>query len=80
VGKWGFVSEVEGGFDDSKVCIVTARAMLMPRSGKALLFQPSKTATAFGIQAAATEAQCRALAKSKLSEAIAAVRSALLHR
>ena len=26
IKKWGFVTEVEGGFDDAKVCIITARA------------------------------------------------------
>jgi hypothetical protein len=78
VGKWGFVSEVEGGFDDAKVCIVTARAMMLPRSGKALVFQPSKTATAFGMQAGASQEQCRGLAKAKLGEAISALRSALV--
>lgn len=76
--KWGFVSEVEGGFDDAKVCIVTARAMMLPRSGKALVFQPSKTATAFGMQAGASQEQCRGLAKAKLGEAISALRSALV--
>jgi hypothetical protein len=78
VGKWGFVSEVEGGFDDAKVCIVTARAMMLPRSGKSLVFQPSKTATAFGMQAGASNEQCRGLAKAKLGEAISALHSALV--
>lgn len=77
-GKWGFASEVEGGFDDAKICIVTARAMMLPRSGKTLVFQPSKTTTTFGIQAAATVQECRALAKAKLGEAIAAMNFALL--
>src|SRR6185369_9512721 len=78
VGKWGFVSEVEGGFDDAKVCIVTARAMMLPRSGKALLYRPAKTATAFGIHEGATQQQCRAFANAKLKEAINAVGSALI--
>lgn len=78
VGKWGFASEVEGGFDDAKICIVTARAMMLPRSGKTLVFRPSKTTTTFGIQAAASVPQCRALAKAKLGEAIAAMNFALL--
>ena len=77
-GKWGFLSEVEGGFDDTKTCIVTARAMILPRSGKTLVFKPSKTTTSYAIQAAATVSQCRALAKAKLGEAIAALNFALL--
>jgi hypothetical protein len=77
VARWGFVSEVEGGFDDAKVCIVTARAMMLPRSGKSLVFNPSRTATTFGMQAGATEDQCRGLAKAKLGEAITALHSVL---
>ena len=80
IRKWGFVSEVEGGFDEAKVCVITARAMMMPRNGKTLVFQPVHTATAFASQAGATMPQCRALAKAKLAEAIAAVESTLLAR
>jgi len=78
VAKWGFVSQVEGGFDDSKACVLTARAMMLPRRGKNLLFVPTKSATTFATQAGATAEQCRALAKTKLDEAIVAVRSSLL--
>jgi hypothetical protein len=78
VKKWGFVTEVEGGFDDAKVCVITARAMMLPRSGKTLVYRPAKTATAFGTQAAASQQQCQSLAKAKLNEAIGAVSSALL--
>ena len=78
VKKWGFVSEVEGGFDDTKVCVITARAMMLPRSGKALVYRPAKTATAFGTHASASQQQCQMLAKAKLKEAIGAVSSALL--
>lgn len=80
VKKWGFVSQVEGGFDDAKVCVVTARAMMMPRSGKSLVFQPAHTATAFGSQAGATMPQCRDLARMKLKEAISAIESTLVAR
>ena len=78
VKKWGFVTEVEGGFDDAKVCMVTARAMMLPRSGKTLVYRPAKTATAFGTHPAASPQQCKTLAKAKLGEAIEAVSSALL--
>jgi len=78
--RWGFVSEVEGGFDDARVCVVTARAMMLPRSGKTLVFRPAKTATAFGSQANASADQCRSLAKAKLGEAIVAVASSLAGR
>ena len=78
VKKWGFVSEVEGGFDDAKNCVITARAMMLPRSGKTLTYRPVKTATAFGIHPGASQQQCRAFATAKLKEAMGAVRSALL--
>ena len=78
VAKWGFISQVEGGFDDNKACVLTARAMMVPRSGKNLLFVPTQSATTFAAQAGATVEQCRALAKTKLDEAIVAVRSSLL--
>ena len=80
VAKWGFVTQVEGGFDDGKVCVVTARAMLMPRQGAALVFKPAKTTTTFGSQAGATPDQCKALAKTKLRESVEAMRAALLPR
>ena len=35
-GKYGFFSQVEGGFTESKLCVVTARAMMLPRAGKVL--------------------------------------------
>lgn len=78
VKKWGFVSQVDGGFDDAKVCVITARAMMLPRSGKAMLYRPAKTATAFGTLAGASAQECKAFARTKLSEAIAAVASALM--
>ena len=78
--KWGFLTEVEGGFDEAKMCVVTARAMILPRSGKTLVFKPAKTATAFGAMAGASMDQCRALAKTKLGEAADGVVSALLRR
>jgi hypothetical protein len=80
VARWGYVSEVEGGFDDAKVCVVTARAMMLPRSGKTLVFQPNRTATAYGALSGASEDQCRTLARAKLGEAITALSSALVVR
>ena len=77
-GRWGFVSQVEGGFTDAKVCVVTARAMLMPRKGKTLVFAPAQTATAFATLPSATQQQCRDIARIKLKEAIAAIVAPLL--
>ncbi len=77
-GKWGFVSQVEGGFTDARVCVVTARAMLVPRKGKTLVFAPAQTATAFATLPSATQQQCRDIARIKLKEAIAAIVAPLL--
>jgi hypothetical protein len=76
--KWGFASEVEGGFNAANTCVVTARAMLMPLRGKVLSFAPEKTATTFEALPNATRDQCRELARKKLEEAIQAVVSSLV--
>ena len=76
--KWGFVSQVEGGFTDAKVCVVTSRAMLLPRSGKTLVFKPHRTATAFATLPGASQQQCRDIARVKLKEAVAAIVAPLL--
>lgn len=76
--KWGFASEVEGGFNAAKTCVVTARAMLMPLRGKLLTFKPEKTATTFDAVPNATQEQCKQLARAKLEEAIGAVVGGLM--
>ncbi len=76
--KWGFASEVEGGFNAAKTCVVTARAMLLPLRGKLLSFKPEKTATTFDALPNATRDQCRELARQKLEEAMQAVVAGLV--
>ncbi len=78
--KWGYLSQVEGGFTQDKLCVVTARAMMLPIAvgGRTLVFKPEKTATAFDALPGATQEQCRELAKAKLTEAIDAVVSDLV--
>lgn len=80
VRRWGFLSQVEGGFTASKTCVVTARAMMLPltATGRSLVFKPSKTATAFDAVPNATREQCNDLAKAKLKEAVQGVLSSLL--
>lgn len=78
VGKWGFLSQVEGGFTADKTCVVSARAMLVPRAGKVLQFVPNKTATVFDAKAGADAAGCKALASAKLAEAVDSVLSSLV--
>ena len=71
--KWGFASDVQGGFTAANTCVVTASAMLLPLRGKALAFVPEKSATAFDTLPNATRDQCRELARKTLEEAIQAV-------
>jgi hypothetical protein len=79
VADWGFISQVQGGFTPEKVCVVTARAIIVPRMrGSRLVFQPKKSATAFGSQAGASDEQCRELAAVKLKEAVLGIRSAVM--
>lgn len=80
VRRWGFLSQVEGGFNQSKTCVVTARAMMLPltATGRSLVFKPSKTATAFDAVPNATREQCNDLAKTKLKEAVQGVLSSLM--
>ncbi len=73
--KWGFVTEVGGGFTAGKACVVTARVMLLPLgiNGKTMLFKPAKTTNTFDTLPMATKEQCSELASKKLSEAIHAM-------
>ncbi|MBL8349872.1 MAG: hypothetical protein JNL87_06120 [Burkholderiaceae bacterium] len=81
VTKWGFVSQVAGGFTEDKSCVVTARALMVPRlPGSRLVFKPYKAATTFASQPGATREQCQALAAAKLKEAVVAIGSSLVTR
>ena len=77
VKQWRFVSDVGGGFTESKTCVVAARAMLLPMRGKTLVFAPEKAATAFDAVPNLSKAQCQELARAKLKEAIQSVAAAL---
>lgn len=80
VSKWGFVSQVQGGFTNDGICVITARAVLVPRVlGSRLVFKPQRSATAFASKPNATRDECRALAELKLKDAVGAVRSALIN-
>ena len=78
--KWAFVSQVEGGITASGSCVVTARVMMVPLTPtmKAVLLRPEKIATAFDSAAGASADQCKALAKTKLGEALQSVVSSLV--
>lgn len=73
--KWGFVSEVEGGFTEAKVCVVTARVFLAPLTvfTKGVVMRPTKRATTFDALPGASAEQCRQLAQDKLREAAGVV-------
>lgn len=75
--KFRFVSEVGGGFNEAKLCVVSARAMLMPLRGSAVVYQPVKSATAFDAVPSLSREQCQDLARTKLIEAIQSVEAAL---
>ena len=76
--RWGFLSEVEGGFNASKTCVITARVLMLPVSGTSLIYRPNKTATTFDALPGATREQCRDLAKAKLREAVQSMLFSLL--
>jgi hypothetical protein len=77
IKQWGFASEVNGGFDDQKNCVVTARAMILPRRGQVLVLAPKHTSVSFGAFPGASQEQCREFASTKLHEAIVSVMSSL---
>jgi hypothetical protein len=80
--KFRFVSEVTGGFNEAKLCVVTARAMLLPVvmlpvQGSKIVYAPIKSATAFDAVPSLSREQCQETARGKLKEAIQSVTSAL---
>ena len=78
--KYVFLSQVEGGVNAARTCVVAARVIVLPltAAAKAVLFRPQKTATAYDAKADASTDQCRALAKEKLKEATQAVVSSIV--
>jgi hypothetical protein len=77
--KWGFISQVEGGFTSDKICVVTARVMLAPLTvTNGLIMRPVKSAMAFDAKPNATHDECKAIARGKLREAADGVVSSLV--
>lgn len=81
--KFRFVSEVTGGFNEAKTCIVTARAMLLPVvllpvQGTKVVYAPIKSATAFDAAPGLSREQCQEMAREKLKEAVQSVSAALV--
>jgi hypothetical protein len=82
INKFRYVSDVTGGFTDSKTCVVAARAMLLPVvhlpvQGAKVVYAPVKAASAFDAVPNLTQAQCQDLAKAKLKEAVQSIAAAL---
>jgi hypothetical protein len=75
--KWGFLTEVDGGFDKDNSCVVTARVTMVPFGGglhrKDFIYKPKKTVATFGVTPKATKDQCAELATAKLKEAISSM-------
>ena len=82
VRKFRFVSEVGGGFNEAKLCVVSAHAMMLPVvrlpiQGLKAIYAPIKSATAYDAVPNLSREQCQALARSKLQDAIQSVAAAL---
>jgi len=79
--KWGFVSQVLGGFTSDKICVVTARVMLAPLTvTNGIIMRPAMRSTAFDAKPNATQEECKAIARAKLQEATDSVVSSLVKR
>jgi len=77
--KWGFFSQVSGGFTADKICVVTARVMLAPLTvTNGIIMRPAERAMAFDAKPNATQEECSAIARAKLREATDAVVSSLV--
>lgn len=78
--KWGFLSQVEGGLVNGQTCVVTARVAMLPKTSptRRLVWEPSKMSTTFDSKTVANAAECSAVAKDKLQEAVRSLVSSLV--
>jgi hypothetical protein len=78
--KYGFLSQVEGGVVSGNLCVVTARVSLLPKTSptRRLVWEPIKTSTTYDGKTVVTQAECGALAKAKLEEALRSLLSSLV--
>ncbi len=81
-GDFAFLSQVEGGLNAQRTCVVTARVMLLPLTGTLNVPMwrplPKMTATAYDAQMNSSTEQCKAIAKDKLKEATLAIVSGIV--
>jgi hypothetical protein len=78
--RYGFLSQVTGGLADGGTCVVSARAVMLPRTSptRRLVWEPAKSSTVIGAQNGATAAQCSELAGKKLTEAVQSLATSLV--
>jgi hypothetical protein len=78
--RWGFLSQVTGGLVGGQTCVVSARAVMLPRTSptRRLVWEPAHSSTTFDAKAGASAAQCSELAAAKLKEAIQSLVSNLV--
>jgi hypothetical protein len=81
-GAYAFLSQVEGGLNPQRTCVVTARVMVLPLTGTLNVPmwrpQPQMTATAFDAQPNSSSDACKAVAREKLKEATLAIVSGIV--
>ena len=81
-GDFAFLSQVEGGLNAQRTCVVTARVMLLPLTGTLNVPMwrplPKMTATAFDSQQNSSSEACKVVAKDKLKEATLAIVSGIV--
>jgi len=78
--RWGFLSQVVGGLVGGQTCIVTARAVMLPRTSptRRLVWEPAKSSTTFDVKPNSNAAQCTELAAEKLKEAVQSLATSLV--
>ena len=81
-GAYAFLSQVEGGLNAQRTCVVTARVMVLPLTGTLNVPmwrpQPKMTATAFDAQPNSSSDACKGVARDKLKEATLAIVSGIV--
>ena len=76
-GRYVFVSQVEGGVNPQRMCVVTARVMVLPLTVTldVPMWRPLRklTATSYDARPDSSSEQCREVAREKLKEATLAI-------
>jgi hypothetical protein len=80
VRKFGFLSQVTGGLVGGGTCVVSARAVMLPRTSptRRLVWEPTKSSTVFDAKPGLSAPQCTELAGEKLKEAVQSLSTGLV--